>query len=48
MSSDRVNVRVAEWQSMKWLTEYSNGRATIVSISQSRKKFTSLTGKNAR
>jgi hypothetical protein len=29
-------------QSMKWLTEYSNCRATIVSISKSRKKFALL------
>jgi hypothetical protein len=37
MFEDVVSVRAAEWQSMKWLTEYSNRRATIVSISKSRK-----------
>jgi hypothetical protein len=42
MSSDAANVRAAEWQSMKWLTEYSNGQATIVSISRSRKNVALL------
>jgi hypothetical protein len=40
-----VSVRAAEWQSMKWLTEHSKRRATIVSISKSRKKFALLAGK---
>jgi hypothetical protein len=45
MSNDDESVRAAEWQSMKWLTEYSNCRATIVSISKSRKKVAVLAGK---
>jgi hypothetical protein len=48
MSSDGVNVRAAEWQSMKWLTEYSKRRATIVSISKPRKNVALPGGKNAR
>jgi hypothetical protein len=42
------NLRAAEWQSMKWLTEDSNPQATIVSISKPRKNIAVLVGLNAR
>jgi hypothetical protein len=45
MFNDRLSVRAAERQSMKWLTEYSNGRATIISISKPRKNGALLGGK---
>jgi hypothetical protein len=45
MFNDAVSVRAAEGQSMKWLTEYSNWRATIVSISKSPKNVAAPAGK---
>jgi hypothetical protein len=47
MFDDVESLRVAEWQSMKWLTEDSNPQATIVSISKLRKNIAVLVGINA-